>query len=143
MIKIAAHKTLLHPQEIETFYILPTLRRYIALGLKERGMKQKDIAQLLGISSASISQYTSMKRGHQVQFPQEIVEEIKKAVAVIKDRYSYFQQTQHLLYVIRDQKVLCQIHMQFSDVPAQCDPLIMGCHRKKIVHTTAIPVVSL
>ncbi len=129
----SSHKTLLHPQEIETFYVLPTLRRYIALGLKERGMKQKDIAQLLGISSASISQYNSTKRGHQVKFPQEIVDEIKKAVGLITDRFTYFQQTQHLLYVIREQKVLCQIHMQFSDVPALCEPLLIGCHRKRIV----------
>jgi predicted transcriptional regulator len=132
MIKTTAHKMLLHPQEIETFYILPTLRRYIALGLKQRGMKQKDIAQMLGISSASISQYTSTKRGHQIQFPDQIVQEIKKAVAVIKDRYTYFQQTQHLLHIIREQKVLCQIHSQFSYVPEKCDPLIMGCHRKKM-----------
>lgn len=144
MIKTMAHKTLLHPQEIETFYVLPTLRRYIALGLKERGMKQKDIAEMLGISSASISQYTSTKRGHQVQFPDEIIEEITKAVTLIKDRFTYFQQTQHLLHVIREQKVLCKIHMQFSDVPAQCDPLIIGCHRKKVAEIgSIIPVISL
>ena len=138
MITTTSHKTLLHPQEIETFYVLPTLRRYIALGLKERGMKQKDIAQMLGISSASISQYTSTKRGHQIQFPLEIIEEIRKAVLKITDRFTYFQQTQHLLYVIREQKVLCQIHMQFSDVPALCEPLAIGCHPKKIEHSDTL-----
>ncbi len=144
MINTTTHKTLLHPQEIETFYILPTLRRYIAKGLKERGMKQKDIAEMLGISSASISQYTSTKRGHQIQFPDAIVEEIKKAVSLIKDRFTYFQQTQHLLHVIREQKVLCQIHMQFSDVPAQCDPILIGCQRKKIAEMgSKIPVISI
>ena len=50
---------LLLPQEIETFYVIPSLRRQLALCLKEKGMKQKDIAQLLGIDTAAVSQYLS------------------------------------------------------------------------------------
>ena len=32
---------LLLPQEIETFYVIPTLRRYLALNLLQQGMSQK------------------------------------------------------------------------------------------------------
>lgn|SRR3989338_2232918 len=121
-------KTLLHPQEIETFYILPTIRRYFAIYLKERGLMQKDIAELLGINSATISQYSSEKRGHKVDFNPEILEEIKKAAGKIKDTASYFRETQNILRLLREQNIICDVHKKFSSVPKNCDPVKMGCN---------------
>src|SRR3989344_4509554 len=77
-------KTILHPQEIETFYIIPALRKQLALQLKSNGLKQKDIAELLGINSATISQYHSQKRGSQIKFPLCIIKEIKLSAKKIK-----------------------------------------------------------
>ena len=71
------------PQELETFYIIPTIRRYFAHFLKEQGLKQKDIAQILNINSATISQYRSNKRGHRFNFDAGTVVEIKKSVSRI------------------------------------------------------------
>jgi predicted transcriptional regulator len=123
-------KTILHAQEVETFYLIPTLRRYYALILKEHGMKQKDIATLLGISSASISQYTSTKRGHKISFPDNIVNQIKESALRITNQSSYFKEIQLLLQLMRTEKILCQIHRQFSEVPEECDPIAMGCHAR-------------
>lgn len=120
-------KMLLHPQEIETFYILPTIRRYFAIYLKERGLKQKEVAELLGINSATISQYSSEKRGHKVNFNPEIVEEIKKVTKKITDTTSYFRETQNVLRLLREQNVICDVHRQFSPVPKNCDPVKTGC----------------
>ncbi len=124
-------KTILHPQEIETYYIIPTIRRYFAKFLKEEGMKQKDIAQLLGISSASISQYTKTKRGHKVDFPEEILKEMKISTIKIKDTLSYFKETQRIISLLRTTSVLCQIHHQLSDIPKLCQPELVGCHVKQ------------
>lgn len=121
------NKTLLHPQEIETFYILPTIRRYFAVYLKEQGLKQKDIAELLGINSATISQYSSNKRGHRINFDKKILEEIKKAAGRIKDTASYFRETQNILKLLREQNIICNVHRQFSPVPKNCDPVKTGC----------------
>ncbi|HLD01120.1 MAG TPA: helix-turn-helix domain-containing protein [Candidatus Nanoarchaeia archaeon] len=118
---------LLLPQEIETFYLIPTMRRYIALFLKEQGMKQKDIAELLGIKTATISQYTSNKRGHRIEFNEKAVAEIRKSVSLLKDKLSYLRETQRLLQHFRETKVLCQIHHQFSDLPEHCEPQEIGC----------------
>jgi predicted transcriptional regulator len=52
---------LLLPQEVETFYIIPALRKHIAIALKKSGMKQKDVADILQVNSAAISQYSSSK----------------------------------------------------------------------------------
>ena len=121
----------LHPQEIETFYVIPTLRRYFALYLKKSGMKQKDIASLLGVTTASISQYTSTKRGHKIHFESHIEDQIKESALRIKDRLSYFKETQHLLQLLRRSIILCQIHRQFSNLPLECDPKIVGCHNTR------------
>ena len=121
-------KILLHPQEIETFYVLPSIRRYLAQTMTEQGLKQKDVAHLLGINSATISQYRSSKRGNQVKFNKEVLTEIKKSGSIIKDRISYLRETQRILQYIRQTNALCQIHKLFSDVPQECDPKRIGCH---------------
>ncbi len=121
-------KILLHPQEIETFYVLPALRRNLAFSMKESGLKQKDIAHLFGINSATISQYRSSKRGNQVNFNKDVLVQIKQSAKRIKDRLSYLQETQRLLQYIRQTNALCQIHRLFSNVPKECDPKRIGCH---------------
>ena len=120
---------LLLPQEIETFYVIPSLRRQLALCLKEKGMKQKDIAQLLGIDTAAVSQYLSAKRGSKITFEGKVMEEIQASAGAIKDHYSYLRETQRLLRVIRETNTLCQIHKQFSPVPGNCEPKEIGCHQ--------------
>ncbi len=131
-----AHKAILHPQEIEVFYIIPSLRRALAESMAERGMKQKDIATLLGINTAAISQYRSNKRGNQVQFTAEVQTEIQKSAALIKDKLSYFRETQRLLRHIRTTNTLCQIHKQFTAIPEGCDPEHIGCQVMPLIPLT-------
>lgn len=127
------NKSLLHPQEIEVFYVLPALRRQMALVFKAKGMKQKDIAKLLGTTTATISQYVSRKRGNLVQFNPEVQAAIAQSTAKVKDRLSYFREIQHLLHHIRNTNALCEIHKQFTDVPLGCEPETIGCHRGELV----------
>lgn len=122
------NKLFLHPQEIETFYILPTLRRYFALHLKQRGLKQKDIADILMINTATISQYSSTKRGHKISFNEFILKEIKKSADAIQDQISYIRETQRILKVIRFSGAICEIHKQVSLVPNGCEQPVTGCH---------------
>ncbi len=121
------NKIFLHAQEIETFYIIPTLRRYFALHLKERGLKQKDIANILMINTATISQYTSTKRGHKISFNDFILKEIKKSAENIHDQMSYIRETQRILKIIRISGAICEIHKQVSLVPNGCEQSITGC----------------
>mgnify|MGYP002725741063 CR=1 FL=1 len=120
---------LLLPQEIETFYVIPTLRKHLAVALKKQGMKQKDIASIFGINSAAISQYTSNKRGDKVQLTEEIHSQILTSANLIKDQGSYIREIHRLLYIIRQSKVLCDIHKQFSSVPDSCTVEKAGCHQ--------------
>ncbi len=116
------------PQELETFYVIPALRRQIAMAMNESGMKQKDIAAILGINTAAISQYKSRKRGEKVQLSLEIVQHIKQSAGRVTDQLSYVRETQHLLQVIRSSGALCQIHKQLATIPNNCEPQLVSCH---------------
>ena len=121
---------LLHPQEIETFYVIPTIRKHFAEALLKQGMKQKDIAKLFGASTASISQYTSKKRANELEFTSDVLKEIENSAKKIKDQYSYITETQNILKFIRTSKTICKIHKMFSDVPTNCDPDVTGCRHQ-------------
>ncbi len=129
------HKLLL-PQEIETFYVIPAVRRYLAIALKERGMKQRDIAGIMNINTAAVSQYFSDKRGHKVTFSPDLQREITKSATHVRDRMSYIRETLHILDLLRATRTLCDIHRQFSDVPKECHPHLVGCHPRKYPKTT-------
>ncbi len=122
------NQKILLPQEIEAFYIIPTLRRYIAFYLKEEGMKQKDIAKILMINTSAISQYTSSKRGNKVDFDEKIKSEIKGSVKRIMDHKTYLKEIQQLLRLIRSSCTLCEIHKELSCLPEDCSPIEMGCN---------------
>jgi uncharacterized protein len=122
------NQKLLMPQEIETFYVLPTLRKHLAVYMKNEGMKQKDVALIMGVNTAAISQYLSSKRGNNIIFNNKILEEIKKSASLITNQFSFIFETQRLLKVIRDTKTLCQIHHQFSNLPDNCEPKNVGCN---------------
>ena len=131
------HRSMLQPQEIEVFYILPALRKHLVVFMKERGLKQKDIAKLLEIQDATVSQYLSAKRGHHIQFKGRVLDEIKTSAQRITNQTTLLMETQRLLKFIRESEVLCEIHHKFSVVPAICNPKTMGCtEREELIHVT-------
>lgn len=50
------------PCEIAANKIVPSIKAKLAKKLKKSGMKQKEIARLLGVTTAAVSQYLSGKR---------------------------------------------------------------------------------
>lgn len=55
------------PCEIITWYVLPVIRKELAVLLvKNHRMSQKEAASLLGVTDAAISQYLSKKRGNAI-----------------------------------------------------------------------------
>lgn len=68
------------PCEIVTWYLLPAIRREMSsIMVNEYEMQQKEVAKLLGVTNAAISQYISRKRGN-VDFDGIGKEEFKKSV---------------------------------------------------------------
>ena len=112
---------LTQPQEVEVFYILPAIRSRMAAALKKQGMIQKNIAKLLCVQESTISQYLSSKRAADVNFNAGIDKEIAAAVRKIKTKEDMIMETQHILQMVKDEKILCKIHEAVGDVPVGCD----------------------
>lgn len=122
-------KVPLLPQEIEAHYVIPTIRRYLAEILKKEGMKQKDIAAIFNVKTATVSQYLNTKRGHQIQFDEEIITKIKQEAQKVKDTLSYMKVTQEILHYLRETHALCSIHKQLTNIPTGCTPAHVGCNK--------------
>jgi len=120
-------QSLLQPQEIEVYYIIPTVRHYLSIFMKEQGSKQKEIARILNIKESTVSQYLSNKRGSKFKFSKEIEDAIKESASKISGNFSLITETQKILKLIRESHELCHIHKQLSPVPRSCDPLKTGC----------------
>ncbi len=63
-------------------YVLPALRAQVALELMDRGYRVKDIANLLGLTQAAVSQYLKSKRG---QKGIELIRKSDEAMKVVKE----------------------------------------------------------
>lgn len=111
-----------HPQEIEVWYVLPTIRRELARVMIEKGVMQKDIARILGVTEASISHYQKDKRGGKVKLSKGVKEEIERSADIIlKDQYRLVDEIQRICRIIKKQKELCRIHKQFEKMHKTCN----------------------
>jgi len=105
------------PQEIDVWYLIPSIRREISKILFEKyNLKQKEIAEILQISEAAVSQYRKQKRAVKIIFKKEelkIIEEI--AVKIIKDKPNsniyFYELTQRL----RKCSSVCNLHHKLDD----------------------------
>jgi predicted transcriptional regulator len=111
---------LLQPQEVEVFYILPAIRKAFSTALKAQGKSQKEIARLLGVTEAAVSQYLHDKRAH-VQFPKELRDAVEEAAKKITSTQSMIEQTQLLLAKAWKDRLVCKLHAQLSAVPKRCE----------------------
>ena len=110
------------PQEIDVWYVLPSLRREIALALIKRGLKQREIAKKLGVTEAAVSQYMKNKRAKCICIPKEIKGAIGKAAEnMIKAQDCHRYEIQDLLNRIRKSGFLCEVHRRYDRVPKCCN----------------------
>lgn len=124
-----------HPIELEYWFILPALRRSVAQTLKDGGLKQKQVAHILGITEAGVSQYLKGSRGvlksnktnAEIQFPIWLTQEIKSSCMIIlediEDHSIFLKEINRLLGIIRGRPAdfLCMLHNEYGIVDNDCD----------------------
>lgn len=66
------------PCEMVVWGVLPSIRAAVAEELVKRGLAQKEISKLLGITPPAVSQYVSKKRGYNIEFGEETKVSISK-----------------------------------------------------------------
>ncbi len=109
-------------QEIEVWYIIPSIRKEIALAMKAKGIKQAEIARRLGLTKAAITNYITKKRAKEIKFDNEFKKQIKDSINNIKDEVSAMKEIQKLLQVAKNKKIICKIHKQNCE-----DKCLGGC----------------
>ena len=102
----------LMPQELEVWYLLPSLRKEIAKTLvNEYELSQKKVAEIFGMTESAVSQYLKSKRANELKFSKSELEEIKKyANKIIQDKKNYHKYLFELSKKMRGTKSLCDLH---------------------------------
>ncbi len=108
------------PQEIEVWYLIPAIRKELAISLYNLGLKQKNIAELLGLTPSAISQYLKEKRGKQ-NLKDEfklMIEESAKELSEGKPLIPIMKQLSNEAWKMG---VLCDLHKKYDDkLPEKC-----------------------
>ena len=112
---------LIHPQEVEVFYILPALRREFAAVFKANGLSQAEIARLFGVTESAVSQYLSDKRAAGIALGKNIKARVVQAAPRITTQKRFVFEIQQLLNLLMETKETCRIHKQFAtDLARDC-----------------------
>jgi predicted transcriptional regulator len=111
---------LMQPQEVEVFYILPAIRKELAVAMKQAGKPQKEIAKLLHVEESTISQYLTGKRAS-MMLGDEITNAAKEAAKRITSKTSLIEETQKLLILAKQNKSICTLHIALAKLPKSCD----------------------
>jgi len=111
------------PQEIEVWYIIPALRREIAKSMiDDYKLTQKQVAELLGLTEAAVSQYLSSKRAKGVVFSNAVLDEIKKsAKKITEDKKLLVNEMIRLCNLIDVKQIMCNLHKKQNTKLNKCE----------------------
>lgn len=98
------------PQEIIHWEIVPAIRNQLVKELKLLKLNQENIAKILDITPAAVSQYTKGKRGANFEFANDFIVEIKESAKKLYENQStIFYELNKLTTEFKDKKYLCPI----------------------------------
>lgn len=109
------------PQEIEVWYLIPSLRKELALFMKKKAIPQNKIASLLGVTEAAISQYSNNKRANEVRFNFKIKKEVSLAAERIVKGSESREEIHYLLNLPEVSKIICSLHKKSGGISDSCD----------------------
>jgi uncharacterized protein len=114
------------PQEIEVWYLIPAIRKELAMLLiKEYGLSYEKTGNALGISKAAVSQYASKKRANKIELSDKVKKEIKKSARIIYENPKIaVLEIQKILKFMRDTKFSCVVCKKYNK------EIIKYCHCK-------------
>ncbi len=115
------HQKLVYPQEIEVWYILPAIRRELAAAMSSKGLQQKEIAAIMGVTEAAVSQYMNSKRALEIKFNEKLNADIAKAAGrIMADNDLIMQETQRLVNGAWQERHVCKLCNEHNNTPKSC-----------------------
>jgi predicted transcriptional regulator len=98
------------PQEIEVWYIIPAIRRELAKQLIKKGLKQREVAEILGTTEAAVSQYLHKKRAQEIKFPKGMKKDFDLAAkTIMKDNKKVVSEILRLLVLTKQKGISCNM----------------------------------
>jgi predicted transcriptional regulator len=104
------------PQEIEVWYIIPSIRKELARQLtSEYKLSYEKAGRLLGITKAAVSQYLSNKRANNVKISKDVkIEVLKSAEIMVKDPKKAVSEIQRILKYMKDTDFSCEVCKKYN-----------------------------
>ena len=138
--RVNGEELLIIPCEIAVKSVIPAVKALMAEELVEKhGLKQDEVAEILGISQSAVSKYTRKVRGHviKIEGTEEIQAPLDNVITLLVNRTS--QRTEFLTLfcqicrVIREKRLMCEL-CQKTD-PAiekeECDFCLVNSNSKR------------
>jgi len=107
---------LIIPCEIAVKSVIPAVKALIAKELAEkRGLKQDEVAEILGISQSAVSKYTRKVRGHVIEIEriEEIQASINNMITLLVNRTGQRKEFLKLFcrtcIIVREKGLMCQL----------------------------------
>jgi predicted transcriptional regulator len=114
-------KKFVFPQEIDLWYILPTIRKEFAIEMMKKDISQKEIAKKLDLTEAAISYYKKEKRASEVIFNNKIKNEIRKSVEkLITNKSNVSNEIIRIDSLLKKEDIFCKIHKSKCSFIAGC-----------------------
>lgn len=108
-------------QEIEVWYIIPAIRSQIAKDLLKLKLKQKDIAEILGVTEAAISQYIKKKRASGISFDAATKKEIMaSSQSISKNKKTISAEINRIIKLLKKTEFVCKIHAKHGNNEKNC-----------------------
>lgn len=111
------------PQEVEVWYLIPAIRRELTkILIKDHGLTQKKVSDILGLTESAVSQYIKSKRANTLQFNSDEMEKIKEyADKIMKDKENIKKYLFDLSIKLRGSDSLCKLHKKHdSSIDEHC-----------------------
>ncbi|MBS3080242.1 hypothetical protein J4221_02115 [Candidatus Pacearchaeota archaeon] len=105
------------PQEIEVWYIIPVIRREMAMCFsREHKISYDNIASMMGLSKAAISQYIAGKRVERIKMHPKALEEVKISCnKIVKNKSTVIREISRVLEIIKKKKLHCELCGEMID----------------------------
>ena len=96
------------PQEVEVWYLIPSVKKEFVRALIESNLKQNEIAKILGLTDAAVSQYMHNKRAANMELPKEVALEIEISAKKLLSKETQFnQELQRIMRIIHEKQYIC------------------------------------
>ena len=109
------------PQQVELWYVIPSVRKEFAKLMVKKGLSQKETAAKLGVTESAVSQYLKEKRAKEtIAFDKETKTEMEKSVGRILKGGGLIREIERICKLCRKNRFICRVSKKLGYAPRGC-----------------------